>query len=100
MVKRMIHNPYCLAVCSITQHFCSLFKEQQYENVYQTLFVRHDFHVKTIFASSYFVGGFCCNYVIGVQHDIHIRYCSCLLTVTRRVPLLEHELLNLSDQLS
>jgi hypothetical protein len=35
----------------------------------------------------------------GVQNDFHIRRCSCRLTVTRRVPLVEQELLTLSEHL-
>jgi len=31
----------------------------------------------------------------GVQHDFHIRLCSCRLTVTQRVQLVEQELFTL-----
>ena len=33
----------------------------------------------------------------GVQHDFHIIWCSCRLTVTRQVSHLEHELLTLQE---
>jgi hypothetical protein len=36
----------------------------------------------------------------GVQHDFHIRWCSCRLTVTRRVPLVKQEMLTLPEHLS
>jgi hypothetical protein len=36
----------------------------------------------------------------GVQHDFHIRWCSCPPTLTWRVPLVEQELLALSAALS
>jgi hypothetical protein len=50
-----------------------------------------------------YVVGVCYLYLFthtGVQHDFHIRRCSCRLTVTRRVPLVEQELLTLSEHLS
>jgi hypothetical protein len=34
-----------------------------------------------------------------VQHDFHIKWCSCRLTVTRRVSLMEQELLTLQKHL-
>jgi hypothetical protein len=33
----------------------------------------------------------------GVQHDFHVRWCSCYLTVTRRVSLVEQELLSFPE---
>ena len=36
----------------------------------------------------------------GVQHDFHVIWCSCCLTVTRRVSLVEQELLTLPEHLS
>ena len=36
----------------------------------------------------------------GVHHDVNIRWCSCCLTVTRRVSLVEQELLTLPEHLS
>jgi hypothetical protein len=36
----------------------------------------------------------------GVQHLFHIRWCSCCLTVTQRVPLIKLELLTFTEQLS
>jgi len=55
----------------------------------------------------YFVGGSCFIYVIfylfthtGVQHDFHVTWCLCRLTVTRRVSLVEQEPLNLPEHQS
>jgi len=35
-----------------------------------------------------------------VQHDFHVRWCSCRLTVTRRVSQVEQELLTLPEHMS
>ena len=39
-------------------------------------------------------------FCIGVKHDVHVRWCSCRLTVTWRVSLVEQELLTLSGHMS
>jgi hypothetical protein len=68
--------------------------------------VHYDFRV-FVFTSICFVGGFCFIYMylgmlgasdsltryIGDRHDFHFKWCSCRVTVTRRVSRVEQELL-------
>ena len=79
--------------------------------------VRYDFCVTMIIASSlllcvlfmlfvfiYVICIYLCYLYLltynGVQHDFHIRWCSCRVTITRRVSLVEKKLLTLPESLS
>jgi len=57
--------------------------------------VRLDFHLKTMSTLICFVGGSCFMYT-GVQHDFHIRWCLCRLTVTRQASHVEQKLSNVN----
>jgi hypothetical protein len=67
--------------------------------------VCYDFHVKRMFCSSllpFVLFTFYLCYLNVVMHtafknDFHIRWCSCLLTVTWQKPLVEYELLTLQE---
>ena len=58
--------------------------------------------LNTINRPIYFVINSCCITINSINLHIcfHIRWCSCRLTVTRRVSYVEHELLSLSKHLS
>ena len=68
---------------------------------------RYDFRLKTMLGSldfqlccREFMFYWCYLYLFtytGVQHDFPIRWCSCCLTVTRRVPHVKQELLTLPE---
>jgi hypothetical protein len=68
--------------------------------------VHHNFCVKTTFGWSLviFVLLYLCYFYLftytGVQHDFHFRRCSCRFIVTRRVSLMEQELLTHPEYLS
>ena len=74
------------------------------------LWCRYDFHVKTMFNLSWlprllwgFMFYLCYLYLFkytGVQHDFHIRWCSCRLTVAWRVSHVKQELLTTPEHLN
>ena len=89
----------CCSLYSITHlHVFSPCCGVRYDFTWERYSVRFDSH---LFCREFmFYKCYLCLFTnTGFQHIIHVRWCPCLLTVTRRVSLMEQELLTLAHHL-